>query len=63
VNGFNVVYQQFTAMYDRGLSVLLWLVHTQAGFQGASTSKYHAADKQDTPTSHFKLTMGQPALL
>jgi len=29
----------------------------------ASTPKYHAADKQDTPPSHFKLTLGQPAAL
>jgi len=29
----------------------------------ASTPKYHAADKHDTPSSHFKLTLGQPALL
>jgi len=28
----------------------------------ASTVKYHAADKHDTPPSHFKLTLGQPAL-
>jgi len=26
----------------------------------ASTLKYHAADKHDTPPSHFKLTLGQP---
>jgi len=26
-------------------------------------SKYHAADKHDTQLSHFKLTLGQPALL
>jgi len=26
------------------------------------TPKYHAADKHDTPPSHFKLTLGQPAL-
>jgi len=32
--------------------------------QVASTPKYHAADKHDTPPSHFKLTvtLGQPAL-
>jgi len=24
--------------------------------------KYHAADKHDTPPSHIKLTLGQPAL-
>jgi len=29
----------------------------------ASTQKYHAADKHDTRLSHFKLTLGQPALL
>jgi len=25
-------------------------------------TKYHATDKHDTPPSHFKLTLGQPAL-
>jgi len=29
----------------------------------ASTLKYHAADIHDTPPSHIKLTLGQPALL
>jgi len=29
---------------------------------GESTLKYHAADKYDTPPSHFKLTLGQSAL-
>jgi len=28
-----------------------------------STPTYHATDKHDTPPSHFKLTLGQPALL
>jgi len=32
-------------------------------FYSASTPKYHSTDKHDTPTSHFKLTLGQPALL
>jgi len=26
----------------------------------ASTPKYHAADKHDTPPSHFKLTLAPP---
>jgi len=30
--------------------------------QVLSTLRYHAADKHDTPPSHFKLTLGQPAL-
>jgi len=29
----------------------------------ASTPKYHATDNHDTPPSHFKMTLGQPALL
>jgi len=29
----------------------------------ASTPKYHAEDKHDTPPSHFKLTLGKPPLL
>jgi len=45
------------------LSDLLYLIQTQAGFQIASTPTYHAADKHDTPPSHFKLTPGQPVLL
>jgi len=32
-------------------------------FYWTSTPKYHDADKHDTPPSHFKLTLGQPALL
>jgi len=28
-----------------------------------STPKYNAADKHDTPPSHIKLTLGQPAQL
>jgi len=28
-----------------------------------STLKHHATDKHDAPLSHFKLTLGQPALL
>jgi len=34
----------------------------QAGILCASTLKYHAADEHDTPSSHFKPSMGQPAL-
>jgi len=34
---------------------------TQVGFEGACTPKYH--DKHDISPSHFKLTLGQPALL
>jgi len=29
----------------------------------ASTLKYHAKDKHDTPACHFILILGQPALL
>jgi len=32
-------------------------------FISDSTPKYHVADKHDTIPSHFKLTLGQPALL
>jgi len=35
----------------------------QAEVYCTSTSKYHAADKHDTPSSYFKLTLGQSALL
>jgi len=39
------------------------MFQTQAVFLCASTPKSHAADKHDTQTSHFKQTLGQPALL
>jgi len=39
------------------------MVQTQAGFKIASTPKYYAADKHDTPPSHFKPTLGQSVLL
>jgi len=32
-------------------------------FNCTSSLKYQTADKLDTPSSHFKLTLGQPALL
>jgi len=53
VNGFNVIYQQFRSAVT---------VQDSSQFLCASTPKYHAADKHDTPPSHFKLTLGQPAL-
>jgi len=45
VNGLNFVYQQFIA---------------QAGIQCSSKPKYRAADKHDTPPSHFKHWDNQP---
>jgi len=60
--GFNVVYQQFTALYDSGCQTCCNWSRLKPGFKDASTPKYHAADKHDTPPSHFKLTLVQPAL-
>jgi len=62
VIGFNVVYQQFRAMYDSGCQICFNWCRLKPGFQCANTPKYHAADKHDTPPSHIKLTLGQPAL-
>jgi len=58
VNGFNVVYQLCIAMYTMTLvvrSAVIGPVSSQV--LCASTPKYHAADKHDTPPSHFKLTL------
>jgi len=58
---FNVIYQQFIAC----MTVVVRSVVTGQDSShdlSASTPKYHAADKQDTPLSHFILTLGQPAL-
>jgi len=60
VIGFNVVYQQFRAMYDSGCQICCNWSRLKPGF---NTPKYHAADKHDTPPSHIKLTLGEPALL
>jgi len=60
---FNVVYQQFIAMYDSGCQICCNWSRLKPGFKSNSTPKYHAADKHDTPPSQFKLTLGQPALL
>jgi len=50
-----MVYQRFIAMYDNSCQICCnW---------SNLTPKYHAADKNDTPPSHFKLTLGQSALL
>jgi len=55
VIGFNIIYQQFIAMYDIGCQVC-------CNWSSASTPMYHTADKHDTPPSHFILTPGQPDL-
>jgi len=65
--------QQFIAMYDSGCQISSNRVYVPAHRStmrqinmiphAVSTPKYHAADKHDTPPSHFKLTPGQPALL
>jgi len=48
----------FISYVQQWLSDLLYLVKAQTRFLIASTLKYHAADKYDTPPSHFKLTLG-----
>jgi len=63
VIGFNVVYQQFRAMYDSGCQICCNWSRLKPDFDlRAITLKYYAVDKHDTPSSHFKLTMGQLAL-
>jgi len=44
---FNVVYQQFIAMYDSGCQICCNYSRLKP--------KYHAAIKHDTLPSHFKL--------
>jgi len=51
INGFNVL----SAIYSY-VPVLVTGSRLKPGFN-------HATDKHDTPPSHFKLTLGQPALL
>jgi len=58
VNGFNVVSQQFITMYDIGCQICCNWSRLEV-----SAPKYHAGDKHDIPPDHFKLTVGQSALL
>jgi len=54
---FNVVYQQCIAMYDSGGQICCnWSRLNPCFYCAALTT-----DKHDTPPSHFKLTLGQPA--
>jgi len=63
VRKFNVIYQQFRAMYDSGCQICCNRSRLKPGYSRVNILKYHAANKHDTPPSHFKLTLGQPALL
>jgi len=53
------MYQWFIVMYFSGGQICNWS-RFNPGFK---VLKYHVADKHDTPPSHFKLTLGQLALL
>jgi len=55
VNGFNIVYQEFIAMYDSGCQIFCNWSRLKLGFflKEASTPTYHAAYKHDTPPNHL----------
>jgi len=63
--GFNTVYPQCRIMYASGYQICCNWSRLKLSLMGQHTEapKYHAADKHDTPLSHFKLTLGQPVLL
>jgi len=51
MNEFNVVYQQLIVLYDSGCQ------------NYSNWSRLNVTDKHDNLPSHFKLALGQPALL
>jgi len=50
------------AMFDSGCQICCKWSRLKPDFK-VPAPKNHVADINDTPPSHFKLTMGQPALL
>jgi len=59
MNGFNAISQQFIAKHNSVCQIYCTGLVSSRGFNlCSSTPKYHAADKHDTPPSHFKLTLG-----
>jgi len=64
MNGFNVVYQQFIALFDSGQICSNWS-RLKPGFD----VRVHSSTMPKinmilgTSSSHFKLTLRQPALL
>jgi len=57
VNGFNVVYPSFPSIDDSGWQICCNWCRLKPDFNVS------AADKHNTPPGHFKLALGQPALL
>jgi len=53
----NIFYQRFIAMYNGGYKISCNWSRFKPGFKVK-----HTEDKHDTPPSHLKLTLGQPAL-
>jgi len=49
-------------MYDSGCQISAVTGPDSSRVLKCQHTKYHAADKHDTPPSDFKLTLGQPAL-
>jgi len=60
VKEFNVISYSYIPQW---LLDLLLLALNQAGYHCSIAPMYHAADKHDTPPSHFKLIWIKPALL
>jgi len=54
------VYQQFIAMYHSGCQICCNWSRLKWGFKLLA---HQSTDKHNTPPSHFKWTLGQPALL
>jgi len=50
VNGSNIVYQQFIALYNSGCQIFCNYMYNPNSSRGLSisTPKYHATDKTDT---------------
>jgi len=64
MNTFKVVYQWFIAMYDTDCQILCNRSKINPGFKvSINAPMNHAADKHDTPPSHFIQTLCQSALL
>jgi len=59
---FNIVYQQVIAT-KTNVCTTVFARSAVTGPDSSQVLKYHAADKHDTPSSHLKPTLSQPALL
>jgi len=63
VIGFNVIYQQFRAMYNSGCQTCCYWSRLKPGFNVLTHRSTMPQINMIPHPSHFKLTLGQPALL